>query len=631
MRKFILLMLCLATCLYGAKLPDISSQDAVDITRTLLDAHVTHKKVTVEIMKRTLNSFFKELDPSRLYLTENDIWKWTHLTDHEMKMLISEVEEGDFSHFVEMAKVVSAAIHRKKGYDLEGKEPPQKDPLDKNKDWAADEEVLKERLVWIDAEISKALAKLEPDQKEKATLRIQKRQDIREEEIHSLDSRLILTTFLKAFASSLDSHTAYFTPAEAARFMVQVQQRLFGIGVQLRDDLNGFTALKILEGSPATHSDLKEEDLVIAINGEPTIGMDLADGVELIRGEEGTIVTLDVLRKSENGKEEELSIDITRGEIVLKETRLETELVPFGDGVIAILSLHGFYQNNNSSSASDLYAEIQKISASNKLSGIVLNLRDNAGGVLPQAVAVTGLFITRGIVVAIKEGNGLIEYLREIRGKAAYDGPLIVLVNKASASAAEIVAGTLQDYGRAIVVGDEHTFGKGSFQTFTLDTKDCRVNPKGELKVTRGLYYTVSGKSPQLVGVRPDVVVPGIFGKTEIGERYGDYPLPSDAIAENFKDDLSDLPAKKRIDANTFYRFNLQMRLKTFTQFLPTLKKNSEMRMHSPFYEKFASDVNEEKLEGDSFLFYMQADPQKEEAVNILRDLICLLNSSKVN
>src|SRR5262249_27228595 len=154
-----------------------------------------------------------------------------------------------------------------------------------------------------------------------------------------------------------------------------------------------------------------------------------------------------------------------------------------------------------------------------------------------------------------------IQHLREVEGKPIWEGPLTILVNRASASAAEIVAQTLQDYGRAVVVGDDHTFGKGTFQTFTLDPiTNPKVNPQGEYKVTRGRYYTVSGKSPQLSGVFSDIVVPGMLSYLDIGESFSKYPLENDSIEPHFDDDLSDLSAFHRLQLGPMYRYNLQTR-----------------------------------------------------------------------
>jgi carboxyl-terminal processing protease len=409
--------------------------------------------------------------------------------------------------------------------------------------------------------------------------------------------------------------------------MIQLQQRLFGIGAQLRDDLNGFTVVKIIEGGPASrNTGLKANDRIIAINGEPVVGLEITEAVELIRGEEGSLVTMTVLRPNPE-KEEKLEITIIRGEVVIKEARIESKVVPFGDGVIAHITLHSFYQDPLRSSASDIFEEINKIHNEHLLKGVILDLRLNAGGILPQAVAVTGLFITKGIVCSIKDNHGDIEHLRDIDSRIAYDGPLIVLTSKASASASEIVAQTLQDYGRAIIVGDEHTYGKGTFQTITFDgDHNGRINPKGEFKVTRGKYYTVSGKSPQLVGVVPDIVIPGFYSETELGERHTKNPLANDSIAENFNDDLSDVPVNQRDQISWLYRFNLQPKIKTYTRHLPLLRKNSQIRIENEsFYQSFLTQLKEEDIKLERVELFVKFDPQLHEAINVMKDLILLL------
>src|SRR5579871_5490225 len=153
-----------------------------------------------------------------------------------------------------------------------------------------------------------------------------------------------------------------------------------------------------------------------------------------------------------------MEVELVRGEVVLDETRLETQLEPYGDGQIVTLRLFSFYQDENHSSAQDMRKALEEIKKEYKLKGVIVDLRGNAGGLLTQAVSVTGLFISKGIVVSVKDNTGKLQHLREVEGNPVWDGPLIVLVDRGSASAAEIVAQTLQDYGRAVVVGDEHTF-----------------------------------------------------------------------------------------------------------------------------------------------------------------------------
>lgn len=545
------------------------------------------------------------------------------------------MEKGDFSHFAQIHAQMVAAISRRQALERKLADAPLlQDVLIsefKELTWAKDEQDLENKILKIKSLQVATAKKLDAESQEKALARIAKHRSSREMEFSSSveeeKRRLILSSVLKAFASSFDTHTAYFTPQEAAQFMIQMQQRLYGIGAQLKDDLNGFTVVKIIEGGPASKgTGLKINDRIIAINSEPVVGLDISEAVELIRGEEGTPVILTLLRPNLAG-EEKHEIEILRGEVVIQEARIESKTVPFGDGVIGHIALHSFYQDPLHCSSADLYEEIKKLQKHQSLKGVILDLRFNAGGVLPQAVAVTGLFITKGIVCSIKDNNGAIEHLRHIDGKTAYDGPLIILTSKASASASEIVAQTLQDYGRAIIVGDEHTYGKGTFQTFTLDAlNSAKVNPKGEFKVTRGKYYTVSGKSPQFVGVKPDIIAPSLYSIAEIGELYSKNAIENDSIQENFNDDLSDIPIMQRDQISWLYRFNLQPKLKTYTRHLAALQKNSSQRIKDDlFYQAFLQELEKEEIEPAKAELFTKKDPQLNETINVMKDLILLL------
>jgi len=635
LKNTILFFLFITSSLFAGKLPELTPQDVIETLHTIMEAHVSYKELSPPLIKRALEHYLEELDPTKIYFLESEVAQWLQPSDTLVEQIRSAMEKGDFSHFEQMHAQMMVAISRRQALEKKFEAVPLPENVSisdfKELPWAKDEEELTNRLLKIKALQLSVTKRLETTSQEKALKRIAKSRISREEEYCTSKEdereRLILSNVLKAFASSFDAHTSYFTPGEAAQFMIQVQQRLFGIGAQLRDDLNGFSIVKIIEGGPASrNTGLKVNDRIIAINAEPVVGLDITEAVELIRGEEGSTVILTVLRES-SANEEKLDIEIIRGEVVIQEARIESKIIPFGDGVIAHIALHAFYQDPLHCSSADLYEEIRKIQKENTLKGIILDLRFNAGGVLPQAVAVTGLFITKGIVCSIKDNHGTIEHLRDIDGKTAYDGPLIVLTSKASASASEIVAQTLQDYGRALIVGDEHTYGKGTFQTFTLDGSNmAKVNPKGEFKVTRGKYYTVSGKSPQLVGVKPDILVPGLYSQTEIGEQHAKYALENDSIHENFNDDLADIPVIQRDQISWLYRFNLQTKIKTFTRYLPLLKKNSETRiMHDGAYQNFLTQLKEDDVDAEKMELYAKYDPQLHESINIMKDLILLL------
>jgi carboxyl-terminal processing protease len=646
MLRFFILFFSLWLGVSQAKLPDITPQDVSKKSKEIMKAHASYKELSPILVGRILNNYLELLDPTKTYFIESDVDPWINPSDGLLQQVITEYNQGNFKVFEDIHQAMSRAIARRheleKTIDYNDLPTHVRAEEFKEMPWTKSEEELKNRLRRIRGLQVETAAKMSPEMRDKSMQRITKRQAKYEEEILNPDLKerqhLILSNILKATASSLDTHTAYFTPGEATQFMINVQQRLYGIGAQLRDDINGFTIVKIVEGGPAVLSkEIKKKDRIVAVNGEPVVGMDISDAVELIRGEANTPVVLTVIRDTVNpdGTKQEQKLDITllRGEVVLKETRYKTSYEPFGDGIIGYLKLYSFYQDQDSSSATDLEKEINKLKKDHRLLGVVLDLRYNSGGLLSQAVAVTGLFITKGIVVSIKDENGKVQHLRDLDGTMTWDGPLIVLTNRMSASASEIVAQTLQDYGRAIILGDDHTYGKGSYQTFTLTTTDHEnVNPQGEYKVTRGRYYTVSGKTPQLTGVLADITIPGPLSESEIGERFAKFPLENDEIKANFDDDLSDIPFLQRDKIRKLYKFGLQEKLTTYASYLEVLKQDAAQRLkESQNYQNFITEIKKkDEMDPDHPENFGQNDLQLEQAYNVMKDLILMMKEKGV-
>jgi carboxyl-terminal processing protease len=655
MRRWIsiFLFLLFASSLEAAKAPHMEPKIVQKKINEIMQAHATYKNLNTLIVQRALTNYIEGLDPSKTYFIESDIHQWIEPSNTLLEQVLDDYNHGRYPAFDEIHQQMVTAIQRRR--DLQSKvdsQPvPQHVKLSEFKDmkWANSEEELVERILKIKGLQQDSLAKMKEDLRQLSIQRIAKQRASYEDELTvkkpNERRNLILTNALKATALAFDTHTAYFTPAEATQFMIGVQQSLFGIGAQLRDDINGFSIVKMVDGGPALlGKELKAKDRIIAVNNEPVVGMDITDVVGLIRGEEKTPVVLTVVRETgeekEAKKEEILNITVLRGEVVIKESRYESSYEPYGDGVIAYLRLFSFYQdprNEESSSAADLAREIKNLKKDHKVNGVVLDLRYNSGGLLEQAVEVASLFITQGVVVSVKDYMGNVQHLRNLDSRTVWDGPLIVLLNRASASASEIVAQALQDYGRAIIVGDDHSYGKGSFQMFTLTTRNKGgVNTQGEYKVTQGRYYTVSGKTPQMVGVAADVVVPGLLSEMEIGEKYAKYPLGNDEITDSFDDDLADLSLTERekIGLVPVYKHGLQPRLSIYTKYLPTLKKNAELRLklnknYQEFLKKIQkkdkdqeSDAEEASADSDSD---GQVDWQLNETYNVMRDLIILM------
>jgi len=611
-----------------AKPPSITNGDAKNKVTEILRSHACYHKLNKDLIKRSFQIMVEELDPLKLYFLSSEVDPWVNGSDELCEKALEDYNQGVFTEYLQLYALIEQAIERRNRLEKTVVASIEK-PLSKSfKDiqFVSSEDSLLKRLCDVRSLHEETLSKLKEDPS-LFLQKITKRRVNHEVELLGKNTKereeMALTYAIKAIAASLDSQTHYFTPKEANQFLIQVQQRLFGIGAQLRDDVTGLSIVKIIEGSPAfSEGSLKIGDTIVAVDKQSITGMDISEAVELIRGPEGTKVKLTVLNENKDLQE----VILTRGEIVIQETRLEKTVEPFGDGVIAILHLYSFYQDEKTSSAQDIAKALNEIQENFKIKGVVLDLRFNAGGLLTQAVSVCGQFIKPGVVVSIKDNTGTLTHLRCIDKKPLWEGPLVVVTNKASASAAEIVAQTLQDYGRALIIGDQTSFGKGTFQTFTLDSSShSKVNPKGEYKVTRGLYYTVSGKSPQLYGVSSDIVVDGPLAYQEFGEKHSKFPLQPDEIASNFVDKMEDVSLFQKIQLERIYEIGKQQIDTSTAEVSQILKNNTEKRLgQNKFYQEFVTYIKNLENESEENVKFQNADFQMEEAINVIKDFIMI-------
>lgn len=390
---FLPLFLILAICA-EPKAPQLTPHDVFVKVEEILKSHAAYKKLTPELTERILTNFINELDPTKSYFLEEEISQWLHPSEELIQTVLKGFNHSDFTVFFQIHSVLEQAIARRCKIEAEiEKQPlPSNVKSDEFKElaFAKTENELMTRCLRVKALQTEIAERLNEENRDLFLQRIQKKRLNHEAEwLDNSDERqkLILSSVMKATAESLDSHTNYFTPSEANQFMIQVQQRLFGIGAQLRDNLDGFSVMRILENSPASQSNkLKINDKIIAVNHEPIVGLDITEAVDLIRGEKGTPVVLTILRESskEAKQIEKLEIELIRNEVVLEESRLETLVEPFGDGVIAHLRLFSFYQDPKSSSAGDIRKALENLKKDHKLAGIILDLRSNAGGLLPR-------------------------------------------------------------------------------------------------------------------------------------------------------------------------------------------------------------------------------------------------------
>jgi carboxyl-terminal processing protease len=352
--------------------------------------------------------------------------------------------------------------------------------------------------------------------------------------------------FFNCIARAFDPHTNYIPPADKEQFDISMRGSLEGIGALLREDDGLIKVIRIIPGSAsALQGRLKAEDTILQVAQEGQEPVDitdmrLRDAVRLIRGPKGEAVTLTV--KKPDGTTE--LIRIVRDVVQIEETFVKSTTFPNGrGGTTGYVFIPSFYRdfeggrngNDSRNSTDDTLKEVEKLKKMG-VDGLVLDLRDDGGGALVDAVDITGLFIDSGPVVQVMNSFGEKRVLQDTEKGLVYDGPMVVLVNKFSASASEIVAAALQDYRRAVIIGGKHTHGKGTVQTI-LDLNEnipllhlSKYEDLGALKVTIQKFYRVTGSSTQYTGVEPDIVLPNLFEHLKTGERYLDYSLPSDSI-----------------------------------------------------------------------------------------------------
>ncbi len=531
------------------------------ILRKYLVDHVVSHSLNDELKKQTVEQYIKGLDSFKVLLLEEDLKKIRNELGNifdTMKSgncaVLSQVQEIALKRAQEVEKSARSILG--KDYKLDDSAEFQMDPEKRSfpKTVKERDEFLKK---YIHFQITNYLlsdTKL-PEAKdllihryELVTKRLKERKEDQQ-----------LAEFLKAFSAALDPHTTFFTADDLEEFKIDMRLSLEGIGASLSSQ-DGFTVVEeIIPGGAADKAKvLMPKDKIIAVaqgpesTGKtssdfvPVIDMDLRDVVKLIRGKAKSEVRLTLLRQS-GDKQERLTVTITRAKIDLKEqaAKISFEKRKVGAkvlklGIIDLPSFYGEGEVGKRSSFTDM-AKLLKQAKKEKVDGILLNLSRNGGGLLDDAVRIAGLFIKKGGVVATQNSQKNVEILADEDEATEYNGPLVILTSRLSASASEILAGSLRDYNRALVIGADHTFGKGTVQAVMPLPKEL-----GAMKITTGIFFIPGGQSTQHQGVPGHIVLPSILNNDEIGEKSLDNSLPPQKIETFIGKDVNDDKAESR-------------------------------------------------------------------------------------
>lgn len=524
------------------------------VTYFLTQQQISKHPLDDEISERLFDEFFSELDAQKIYFLESDIEEFQsqrHQLDDQLKQLDVSFAHRVFRRFQERVRERVAWTQEILNNPID---------FDEDEEIVVDAELLKHpkneqeaRQRWrqrIKYELLSLRLTNDNDQAIREIVRRRYRNLLNRIEQTSVED--LLERYLNALAVCYDPHSSYFSPGTYEDFRIRMSLNYQGIGAEL-ESRDGYAVIRriIPGGAAARGGELKENDRIVSVGqGDDgpmvdVVDMKLDDIIDLIRGKEGTVVRLGVLREGESDVK---VIKITRARIELQESAASAEVFPWGqkpDGTpyrVGVIDLPSFYldmegarhgETNFRSSTRDVREILEKFNQDH-VDAVVLDLQRNGGGSLTEAIGVTGLFIDEGPVVQVKDSAGRIETHNDTERGAVWQGPLVVLVSRFSASASEILAGAIQDYGRGVVVGDESTHGKGTVQTLvdigpTVMRFENALN-LGAIKITTQQFYRPSGASTQNRGVLSDIVLPSVRSHISKGEASLKYSLAFDQI-----------------------------------------------------------------------------------------------------
>ncbi|RBP69626.1 carboxy terminal-processing peptidase [Marinobacter nauticus] len=515
------------------------------IARQLQFTHFRNLGISDELSGDVFDAYLNYLDSQRIYLTQEDIDALSRVKKH----LGSALKTGQLQPGFDIYNLVQQRVIERLKFAL-GLIDNGIEQLDFAADdrirvdrseapWEANQAALDE--LWTKRIKNAVLAqRLNGADDEAIEETLRRRYEGQLKRAYQARSEDAFQAYMNAFTGMWDPHTSYFSPRTSENFNINMSLSLEGIGAVLQSDNEYTKVVRLVPGGPASkQGQLQPADRIVSVaQGEEkpvnVIGWRLDEVVDLIRGPRNSTVTLEVIPANASDETITRTIAIKRDEVKLEEQSASKDVIEldrngetYRIGVINIPTFYADFQAmqagdpNYKSTTRDVRKLIEELKAGG-VDGVVMDLRNNGGGALHEANDLVGLFIDEGPTVQIRNANNDVQVLEDEDPSVVYDGPLVVLVNRMSASASEIFAGAIQDYGRGLVVGSQ-TFGKGTVQA-------VRPLNHGQLKITQSKFYRVSGGSTQHKGVIPDIEIPSRIDKTRIGEDALDHALPWDQI-----------------------------------------------------------------------------------------------------
>jgi carboxyl-terminal processing protease len=526
-------------------------QIAVSVGRLLEEGHYARQPLNDDVSKKFLKTYLELLDFSHLFFTQQDVDMLfaKYGTSIDDDVLLGNLKPAYEIYELYMKRVDDrvAKVKALLNQPIDVKPDATIDLSRQKAPWPKDEAEADE--IWRLRVANELLQeKLSEHPIEPGPQLIARRYDRLMRNVHEEDKPEQVKLFLAALAQTYDPHSEYLSKQDLKNFSINMGLSLVGIGAMLRTE-DGYAKIQsLVVGGPAQkHGGVKVGDRITAVaqgNAEfvDVRDMRLDNVVEMIRGKKGTKVRLLIIPADAADPSKRKTVELVRDEIKLKDQEARADIIhkkdtngdPVKLGWITLPSFYADMDKRQKSTTKDVLALLKRLKKEN-VGGLVIDLRRNGGGSLEEAIALTGLFLKSGPVVQTKGSNGNIVVSSDPDPGVAYNGPLVVLTSRQSASASEIFAAALQDYGRAIVVGDKNTFGKGTVQTILeigrfTSLLGTNSQEDGALKLTIQKFYRVAGGSTQLHGVASDIVLPSLTDLPEFGEGALKNALPFDTV-----------------------------------------------------------------------------------------------------
>ena len=611
-----------------------------EILDRLATRHYRGQEINDDLSKRYLAEYIEMLDPLKSYFLQSDIDnfnQWSTKLDDLARR--GDVEPG-FIMFNRLRDIALAQLKENIAllesdyeFDLTQDETIVIDGDERT--WMVTPE---ERSDYWRKRLKDAMIRLLLNDKEptKARELLIKRFNTQMTQMAQRDSQDVFQLYVNALAALYDPHTSYFSPRTTDNFQINMSLSLEGIGAELTTEDEYTKISRIIPGGPADlQGILKARDKIISVGQSANdmvdvIGWRLDDVVQLIRGDKDSTVWLEVLSGGSDSTDSSKIVTIVRDKVKLEDKSVQSKIINVQqDGVdltLGVIEIPAFYMDfeayrqrdpNYKSTTRDVYKLLMEM-RKEKVDGIVLDLRNNGGGSLHEATMLTDLFINPGPVVQIRNAYQQVSRDQRATMPAAYNGPLVVLINRLSASASEIFAGALQDYGRAIIVGSQ-SFGKGTVQ-------DVTGLSSGQLKLTISKFYRVSGDSTQHRGVLPDIELPSLFDKEEVGESEQENALPWDSIHS--------VPFKPSGDVKPFISTLTERHLARTAVDPDYVHMVRQLALSESWDADKAISLNIEKrrlrsADGDNQLFLRENDRRKQKKLDAYADVKAWKSANK--